>query len=223
MRLVLPGEEISLNEPGRTFIRHHHLKPYAALLVSGSCDEAGDRGRFRACAGDVLVHSSFEAHQDQIGSAGAQIINFAIDEIAECAFGFVADLDHVVRVQERDPAAAAQLLREQFTPHTQPDRDWPDLLARALSLPRPMRLDEWAERHKLHPGSLSRGFKLAYGVTPKRYRLEQMVSSAARTTRETLEALSMIAADTGFADQAHMTRAMAHLFGLTPQRLRKLS
>ena len=33
----------------------------------------------------------------------------------------------------------------------------------------------------------------------------------------------MIAAAAGFADQAHMTRAMVQLFGLTPRRLRRLS
>ena len=93
MPLVLPGEEVSLNEPGRTFARHHHLKSYAALLVSGTCDEAGDRGRFRARAGDVLLHRSFEAHRDQIGAKGAKIINFVLEEAPIEAFGFVADLD----------------------------------------------------------------------------------------------------------------------------------
>jgi AraC-like DNA-binding protein len=223
MPLVLPGEEVSLNEPGRTFARHHHLSGYAALVVSGACNEAGDRGRFRACAGDVLVHLAFEAHQDQIGSAGAKIINFPIEEIPSHPFGFVADLDSVVRLHERDPAAAAQFLREQFGAHPGPNCDWPDLLARELSLPNPRRLDDWAELHELNPSSLSRGFKRAYGVTPKRYRFEQMVSRAARELRESFEGLSRIAAGTGFADQAHMTRAMAQLFGITPQRLRRLS
>ena len=37
--------------------------------------------------------------------------------------------------------------------------------------------------------------------------------------RKTLEALSVIAAENGFADQAQMTRAMAQLFGVTPRRL----
>jgi len=223
MRLVLPGEEVSLNEPGRTFARHHHLKAYAALIVSGSCDEAGDRGRFRACAGDVLVHLSFEAHRDRIGPSGAKIINFDLDKPPGHAFGFVADMDATIRLQERDPIAAADLLREQFEPHPEPDRDWPDLLAVELSRAEPTRLDRWAELHGLNPSSLSRGFRLAYGVTPKRFRVEQMVSRAARSAQETDYGLSMVAAASGFADQAHMTRAMGQLFGMTPNRLRQLS
>ena len=58
--------------------------------------------------------------------------------------------------------------------------------------------------HGLDPSSLSRGLRLAYGVTPKRCRFEQMASRAARGARETREALSMIAAASGFADESHM-------------------
>ena len=223
MQLVLPGEEVTLNEPGRTFARHHHLRGYAALLVSGACDEAGDCGRFRARAGDVLVHLPFEAHQDRIGPYGARIINFHLDDLPNATFGFVADIDIIVRANERDPAEAASLLCEQFHAHQTAHRDWPDLLADELSRPYSMRLDHWAEIQGLNPNSLSRGFKLAYGITPRRFRFEQMVSRAARSTMTSEEALSMIAADAGFADQAHMTRAISGMFGVSPSQLRRLS
>jgi AraC-like DNA-binding protein len=223
MPLVRPGQEVSLNAPGRRFARHHHLKPYAALLVGGCCDEAGDRGRFRASAGDVLVHLAFEAHQDRIGAAGATIINLALDGDVRDAFGHVRDPDSVIRAYESDPLAASEILREQFTPHAKRADDWPDMLAEHLRDSEPMPLEQWAELRGLNPPSLSRGFKLAYGITPKRYRFEQMVSRAARTLRDTGDALSMVAAATGFADQAHMTRAMAGMFGFSPGRLRKLS
>jgi AraC-like DNA-binding protein len=223
MPLVHPGQEVSLNDPGRRFERHHHLKPYAALIVSGSCDEAGDRGRFRAVAGDVLVHLAFEAHGDQIGPAGAKIINVALDDIADSAFGFVSDLDLIVRAHERDPLCASEMLRDQFSPYARSARDWPDLLADHLSQPDPISLGDWADARGLNPSSLSRGFKLAYGITPKRYRFEQMVSRTARAMCETGDRLSMIAAIGGFADQAHMTRATAELFEFTPTKLRDLS
>lgn len=223
MPLVHPGQEVSLNEPGRTFTRHHHLQPYAALLVSGSCHEAGDRGRFRASAGDVLAHLPFEAHQDQIGAKGATIINLSLDCGVGAAFGFVSDPDSIVRMSERDPVAATAMLREQFTVHAVRDGDWPDLLAQHLAEPDPLPLEQWAADNGLHPASLSRGFKLAYGVTPKRYRFEQMVSRAARTLRHSRDGLSVIAAGSGFADQAHMTRAVAELFETTPARMRKPS
>ena len=167
MRLVLPGEEVSLNEPGRTFERHHHLCGYAALLVQGVCDEAGDRGRYGARAGDVLVHREFDAHRDRIGPTGALFINFELPAGLQGSFGFVTDVDAVMRAYERDPAEAATLLRQQFRPHGRQSEDWPDMLAAALSYP-VTGLREWADMHGLSPNSLSRGFKLAYGITPKR-------------------------------------------------------
>jgi AraC-like DNA-binding protein len=223
MPLVLPGQEVSLNEPGRTFERHHHLCGYAALVVEGTCEEAGDRGRFTAQAGDVLAHRPLDAHRDRIGAAGALIINFELAEPLDGSFGRVSDVDEIVRAHERDPHQAAAMLRAQFRPCSAGDRDWPDMLAEDLVRPGPIRLDGWAANHGLSPNSLSRGFRLAYGITPKRYRFEQMSSRAARIVRSTPTPLSMVAADAGFADQAHMTRAMAALFGLTPRRLRRLS
>lgn len=222
MPLVLPGEEVSLNEPGRTFERHHHLCGYAALLIEGACEEAGDRGRYRASAGDVLLHRPLEAHRDRIGSAGAVIINFALAEPLEGSFGFVPDVDAIVRTYERDPIEAAAMLRTEFEPHSAVQNDWPDMLAARLSRPE-ARIEEWAASQGMNPSSLSRGFKLAYGVTPKRYRFEQMASRAARKIRTTASPLSIIAAEAGFADQAHMTRALVGLFGLTPAGFRRLS
>jgi hypothetical protein len=36
--------------------RHRHLQRYAAIVLSGGYVEAGDAGRMRVRAGDVLVH-----------------------------------------------------------------------------------------------------------------------------------------------------------------------
>lgn len=223
MPLVLPGQEVSLNEPGRVFHRHHHLGGYAALLIEGSCEEAGDCGRFRLRPGDVLFHRPFEAHQDHVGSAGARFINFLLPEAAQLTFGHVDDLDIIIRTYERDPHEAATLLLEQLRVRYDGEKDWPDLLARRLAAPPLFRLDEWAAAYGLHPNSLSRSFKAAYGVTPKRYRFEQAVGRAARRLRQSSDPLSMIAAECGFADQAHMTRAIAELFAVTPRMLRALS
>jgi transcriptional regulator GlxA family with amidase domain len=49
-----------------------------------------------------------------------------------------------------------------------------------------------------------------------------MASGAARSIHSSSEALGKIATATGFADQAHMTRALVGLFGFTPTQLRRL-
>lgn len=223
MTLVRPGEESGASEPGTRFERHHHWSAYAALVIRGSYDEAGDRGRFRANIGDVMVHRAFDAHADYIGHRGAAFLNFPIDAPLAGCFGSVDDVDAIIRAHERDPFEAALLFRELFKPSSAAERDWPDLLAGELAGREPVRLDEWGQRHGLHPASLSRGFRRAYGVSPKRFRLERIASRAARRIRNGGDSLSEIAANTGFADQAHMTRTIAQLFEISPRALRRLS
>ena len=45
--------------------RHRHAEPYMAIVIEGGYLEAGDIGRIEARSGDVLLHGSFEAHQDK--------------------------------------------------------------------------------------------------------------------------------------------------------------
>ena len=222
MPLVLPGQEVRLNEPGRTFDRHHHLGSYAALLVSGTCHETGDRGRFTALPGDVFVHRPFDGHGNRIGKSGAAFINIPLDRRLDCAFGRVTELDEVIRGFERSFAEGCEQFYTYFQPVCRPEGDWPDLLADQLAEPSPGPIADWSDAHGLHPASVSRGFRLAYGISPKRFRLEQMAARAGRRIRGSKEKLGEIAADCGFSDQAHMTRTIGALFAVSPLELRRL-
>lgn len=223
MPLILPGQEVSLNEPGRTFQRHHHLQGYAAVLISGTCYEAGDRGRFETTAGDVLFHAAFDGHADRIGSRGAVFLNIPLSQPIKEPYGRVRDLDLLIRTFERDPRGCAECLDDQFVSISCPPKDWPDLLAQTLAADPSVRIETWALSNGLHPASVSRGFRLAYGVSPKRFRHEQRAAHAARRIAGIADSLAAVAADCGFADQAHMTRTFVQLFGTSPAKLRRRS
>ncbi len=69
---------------------------------------------------------------------------------------------------------------------------------------------------------LARQFRLLYGTSPYRYLLMRRLDLA----REQIArgcALSAVAADVGFADQAHFARMFTATFGLTPGRYRALT
>ena len=180
---VLPGSEISRERTARHVQRHHHISPYAAIVLRGGYVEAGDRGRFRAEPGDVLLHDGFESHQDQFGPDGADILNLPLDEPPSASLGRLVDPDAIVRAAEIDSGeAAAMLLQRLVLVETRPN-DWPDLLAADLRADRVVDLSGWAGAAGLAASSVSRGFRLAYGVSPQRYRVELRAGRAARALR----------------------------------------
>ena len=203
--------------------RHRHAEPYVALVLAGGYQEAGDEGRVAAQPGTVIVHGRWTAHQDRFGAAGAQVLNLpAIDGLAAGA-GHIADPDAAARLAERDPFAAAAHIRDGFRPAAARLSDWPDLLAAALRADPDLALADWARATGLDPASVSRGFARAYGVSPKRFRLESRTRRALAALDGWAGNLAGLAADQGFADQAHLTRSVVALTGAPPVRFRAKS
>ncbi|MCY0994611.1 AraC family transcriptional regulator [Nannocystis sp. ILAH1] len=209
--------------PGARLPRHRHAAGYLAVVIDGAYTEAGDAGRFRLTAGQLVHHREFEAHGDQFGTAGARVLNLPCPPDAPpLPVGRLADLDGVVRLAERDPAAAATLALASLNPVCD-ERDWPDLLAADLRADPSLRLDAWAETAGLAPSTLARGFLRAYGVSPKRYRAEVRALKAWRCIASSPLTLAEFALELGFADQAHMTRALVKLTGRTPAAVRRVA
>jgi AraC-like DNA-binding protein len=204
--------------------RHPHDHGFAALLLSGGYVEAGDTGRHRVEAGDVLLHRSWESHLDGFDARGAEVLVFALDDEADLpVLGRIADPDLLVRLAERDPVEALQAFHATLTPRDHIIADWPDLLALALRADPSLCIGAWAAEAGLHLGSVSRGFGQAFGMTPVGYRLIQRTRRALDAILASRDPLSAIAQDCGFADQAHMTRAITRMTQTTPAALRRAS
>jgi AraC-like DNA-binding protein len=82
---------------------------------------------------------------------------------------------------------------------------------------------QWAGRMGLDPASVSRGFARAYGVSPKRFRLEVRTRRALAALPAWPGSLADLAADQGFADQAHLARSVVAMTGISPIRFRAKS
>lgn len=202
--------------------RHRHAEAYVAVVLEGTYLEAGDGGRVRAGPGTVIAHEALSAHRDDFGAAGAVVLNLpGVEGIAGA--GTISDVDALARVAERDTAEAAFLLSSAFRPGAESPGDWPDRLAAALAADPDLGIGDWAEAAGLDPASVSRGFSRAYGITPKRFRLEARVRRAARALPCWNWSIAALAAEHGFADQAHFARAIRALTGTTPQALRAKS
>jgi AraC-like DNA-binding protein len=201
--------------------RHRHLRAYATVVLAGSFEESGYNGRISATAGDVLIHPALDCHGNQMVSAGVKLIRLDWPDASGIGGLYhLDDVDEVARTAEKDVIEATHLLkralREGCTLSPGQRNDWPDLLLADLTKNASMAIGIWAEVNGLARETVSRGFAAAYGTAPSILRAELRTRSAwLRITRES-ECLCRIAAETGFADQAHMTRWINRITGAPP-------
>ena len=201
------------------FPRHRHPLGYMCVILSGGLLEAGDAGRFRAGPGDVLVHKPFGAHLNLLGPKGAELLNLPIVPGLPEGLISICDADMVARLAERCPLDASKAVAAAFS-KSLGESDWPDVLAASLSKSASFSIREWARRHGLKPEMVSRGFRKAYGTTPRRYFAEARARRAWFALSEADKSLADIALDAGFADQSHMTRSVTGMTGLSPGKWR---
>jgi AraC-like DNA-binding protein len=204
--------------------RHRHETGYVCVVLSGGHEEAGDSGRRIARAGDVNCHGPFDAHCNRFLAGGAETINFVLPDWAEypAAFCRVGDPDLIVRTAERDYVAARDLLLSMLEPVSCIARDWPDELAFDIRRLPDLRLTEWAESRGIALASVSRGFRRVYGVSPTAFRAQMRARKAWCSLISSDRPLSDVALHHGFADQAHMTRAVTTVTGRRPSDWRHL-
>lgn len=214
---------IDVIDRGAVLPRHGHAVPYAAVVLTGGYEEAGEGGRFRAGAGDVLIHAAFSAHLDRAART-TTVLNLPLPWLwaSRSTRMSVEDVDAVARLAERDIRAAGLLLLDSLRPGAKGLHDETDALAAALTGLGGDSLSIWSEGCGVSRGTVWRRFRSAYGVAPSRYRVEARARRAWRRLAEGAGAFSDIALAEGFADQAHMTRDIRALTGRTPGQWRAL-
>jgi AraC-like DNA-binding protein len=80
-------------------------------------------------------------------------------------------------------------------------------------------LDELAVVTGIPPFRLLRAFQHTLGLTPHAYQTQARIRAAREMLRDT-HSLADVAVETGFADQAHLTRAFKAIMGMTPGQYR---
>jgi AraC-like DNA-binding protein len=222
-RQITPGIEKFI---GYSLPRHRHLRPYATVVLAGCFEESGYAGRIRAVAGDVLIHPALDCHTNFRVTSSVTLIRLDWADLSgKGAFHRLGDVEDLARVAQKDSHQAALVLAstlEQTIP--EPARranDWPDLLAEDLTQNTSLELGVWAEENGLAPETVSRGFKQAYGIAPALFKAELRARSAWIEVTRSSTSLSAIAARSGFADQAHMTRWIHRISGAPPTAWRQ--
>jgi AraC-like DNA-binding protein len=201
--------------------RHRHLHAYATVVLAGTFEESGYNGRIHAAAGDVLIHSALDCHGNQMVSAGVKLIRLDwADDDGVGGLYHLDDVDELAKAAEKDVIEATHLLKRALCEkavhsHGQKN-DWPDLLLADLSKNASTGIGLWAEVNGLARETVSRGFTAAYDIAPSVLRAELRTRSAWLRITRSSECLCRIAVETGFADQAHMTRWIHRVTGASP-------
>jgi len=225
-RRVTPGIETCRSS--FSLPRHRHLRAYATVVLAGSFEEAGYAGRLLATAGDVLIHPTLDCHANRMVGAGVKVIRLEWPDTDGVGGLYRFDeVDALARTAEKDVAEAALLLDHSLQKRwpSPPGRknDWPDVLAQDLARNASTEIGAWAEANGLARETVSRGFAAAYGIAPAVFRAEIRARAAWLRVTRGPECLCAIAAETGFADQAHMTRWIGRITGAPPAAWRRES
>jgi AraC-like DNA-binding protein len=206
--------------PGAHIPAHRHLEPYATLVLDGGYCEAGESGRWNVEAGMLIVHARGESHADWFGSRPSRLIDFHLPADVAPGVFWAGALDAALGSIDCDEAAIAGALSS-LEP-VAAEADWPDLLAADIRKDCRLSLTDWAARFGIRRETVSRGFLKAYGVSPAAYRAGVRVKSALGALHHDCGRLADVAVDHGFADQAHMSRAIRSATGRTPGQLREV-
>jgi AraC-like DNA-binding protein len=205
-------------DAGIVLTRHTHKRPYVTLVLSGSYIEAGDHGRFSVEPGDILMHGHYAAHANWISPCrNVKTLNIELDDIANLqAVCTSNNFDSVVRYAQYDIPQALNELFSSAVPTSPSLSDWPEVLAKAIRDDPIKSVGHWCEFLQLAPGTVSRGFKRAFGVTVTQYRAAVRARGALLNLRKENTNLSELAYAWGFSDQSHFTRAIRSLTGQPP-------
>src|SRR6202021_2289372 len=84
-----------------------------------------------------------------------------------------------------------------------------------------VKLETLAEECRLSVSHFARSFRRSFGTSAHRYLILQRVEIAKSLLSETDNSLVEIAAQTGFSDQAALTRAFANVVGATAAKWRR--
>jgi AraC family transcriptional regulator len=231
--------------PGADLARHQHARTTIAVVLRGGFLELHG-SRERSCPpGTLLIEPAGEPHANRFGAAATSVVavNLEPGRAGTALESLVRRLSF-----SRDPfatALAAQLRSELEHPddvsplaveawvlellagllRARQDDGGPRWLRDARDLvtaryAEALRLSDIAATVGVEPTRLARAFRREYREPISSYLRRRRVAAAAELLELGDQPIARIAADVGFADQSHLTRAFVRSMRTTPGRYR---
>jgi AraC family transcriptional regulator len=228
--------------------RHEHSLPGLTFVLDGDFTERFANGAHACDRGTLIVKPPDAAHSDAFGGAGARCLIVevepwryralrehasALDDLVVEHGGRLAGLAESVSRELAAPDALTPLAVEALVLDLLVELGRAEMRRRAApgwlaplrdlleaEFRRPLVLGDVAARVGVHPSHVARVFRRHFGVSVGEYVRRLRVEHVARALATTSMPLGEIAAEAGFADQSHMSRAFSVATGFTPARFR---
>jgi AraC family transcriptional regulator len=229
-----------------TLPRHSHPQATIAVILAGGFDGRYRTGQRECPPWTVVVEPAGEQHGNRFGGVETTVLTVSpvtqrlgpAVEAAAHRFSFERDpfaaliarraLDELDRPDDVTPmaveAAALELLAR--VTRTARHEHRPPWLEEARSVlhdrfAESLTLDEVAIAVGVEPERLARAFRRTLGESMAEYLRRIRVNAAAAFLATTDLPISQVAADSGFADQSHLTRWFGRYLGTTPALYRE--
>ncbi|MBS1702580.1 MAG: helix-turn-helix domain-containing protein [Armatimonadetes bacterium] len=228
--------------------QHSHIYPHFTIVLKGGFVEQYGEHKFVCSAGSVLLVPQDQSHCDIMGPDGTHSLSIEISRSLERFLSSESDLLTRPRVlRSSDLSAAIANLKRHFltsTPSssfeihcaamqvilavlrsdTRPS-DGPTWLATICNrleedLSQNQSLSELASLAGVSIAHLCRAFHRNKGMTIGDYVRRLRLCAAAERLSQSTDSIALIAAETGFADQAHLSRTFRQAYGLSPRAYR---
>jgi AraC family transcriptional regulator len=234
---------------GEVLPAHCHEQPYLFVMLAGGFREYALRRDHLCTRGWLVFNEAGESHRDEVFDHGAEGLNVALppdwlptsrrgpEGCEPFVYGFagpavtaVGTLQLAMRVRDCLRTLGAQeavtCLLDSLCRPAAGRGPAPRWLDRAEGAVRDRYRDgvclrAVAAEAGVHPAHLCREFRRKFGCTMTQYAARLRADDALARLIGSPAPLATVAAEAGFADQAHLTRTIRHLFGTTPARLRR--
>ncbi|MEO5797976.1 MAG: AraC family transcriptional regulator [Gemmatimonadales bacterium] len=239
----------SAYSPGAVVPAHAHARPYFCYVTAGDFRETGAGASYAAARGSLVFHPATESHSDLFGENGASCFNIEIDAHfdADCEPGpvtgravrYAAELSREMASWDAASGLVAEGIAAALVARVACDRR--RVAGAEVSSSRaPVDFSRAVEQLRADPctspsleelaadaGLSVRAFALAFrrnvGLGVGAFVRAERVERAKRALAESRRPVSTIAAELGFADQAHLTRVFRDATGWTPAAFRRMS
>jgi AraC family transcriptional regulator len=229
---------------GTSLARHEHQAAYVSFLLAGSYLEFSREEERNCLPGTVIWHPKTETHADRFNSCGGHLLDLEIDaawlddaaqefKLEPRARMFRGGLPYALglRVYRQISAgscevedASTELMSFFFRGPL--DQNRPAWFNRAIEIcseihdPQ-LSLGKLAMALRVHPVHVARSFRRFMGCTFGEYLAEIRIRKAFELLRNSNRPIVEIAYECGFADHAHLCRALKNSTGLTPSAFRQ--